>query len=193
MDDKKQARKRSILDAAERLFAEKGYEGSSIRDVARATGVADGTIYNYFANKEALLDELVRGLIERLGSRESLRIGFDDDSSRDAGSKDLETRVMERMRSLHEDYERIAAVLPVALGRPQLRRILQAAFVAPVTASIEGELAPREAPIEARVLVAASLGFQVLMLLGDEVTRSAWEDPAGLAKVWARFIRAAVG
>jgi TetR/AcrR family fatty acid metabolism transcriptional regulator len=44
-----------ILDAAVRVFAEKGYRGARVSDVAREAGVADGTIYLYFDNKDALL------------------------------------------------------------------------------------------------------------------------------------------
>ena len=44
-----------ILDAAIRVFAEKGFAGSRVADVARAAGVADGTIYLYFDSKDALL------------------------------------------------------------------------------------------------------------------------------------------
>ena len=44
-----------ILDAAIRVFAEKGFNAARISDVADAAGVADGTIYLYFKNKEDLL------------------------------------------------------------------------------------------------------------------------------------------
>src|SRR5262245_36917515 len=50
-DDK---RKR-ILRAAVKVFARKGYFAARVADVARHAGVADGTIYLYFASKEALL------------------------------------------------------------------------------------------------------------------------------------------
>ena len=49
-----------ILRAAVRVFAEKGYYRARVSDVAREAGVADGTIYIYFASKE----ELLRGLFE---------------------------------------------------------------------------------------------------------------------------------
>lgn len=44
-----------ILDSAIKVFAEKGFGGSRVSDVARAAGVADGTIYLYFDSKDALL------------------------------------------------------------------------------------------------------------------------------------------
>ncbi|MBK7974526.1 MAG: TetR/AcrR family transcriptional regulator [Deltaproteobacteria bacterium] len=47
-------RREEILDAATRVFAETGYAGTDLDVVARAVGVAKGTIYRYFASKEAL-------------------------------------------------------------------------------------------------------------------------------------------
>lgn len=44
-----------LLQAAERIFAEKGYEHATIRDIASRAGVADGTVYQYFRNKDDLL------------------------------------------------------------------------------------------------------------------------------------------
>jgi TetR/AcrR family fatty acid metabolism transcriptional regulator len=50
-----EARRRQILTAAIRVFAQKGYAAATIDDIARAARVAEGTIYNYFRSKEDLL------------------------------------------------------------------------------------------------------------------------------------------
>src|SRR5205823_1313353 len=44
-----------ILDAAVKVFAERGYFSSTVAEIARAAGVADGTIYLYFKSKDDLL------------------------------------------------------------------------------------------------------------------------------------------
>lgn len=65
-----QRTRQAILDAALQLFAEKGYFGTSLRDVARAVGVRESALYNYFAGKDALFEALLaahqHGKIERL-------------------------------------------------------------------------------------------------------------------------------
>ena len=49
------ARKEQLLAAAERVFAQKGFNQSTIAEIAREAGVSDATIYEYFPNKEELL------------------------------------------------------------------------------------------------------------------------------------------
>ncbi len=53
-----------ILDAAERLFMRHGYRKSSMDDVAREAGMAKGTVYSYYAGKEALF----LALMDRIGN-----------------------------------------------------------------------------------------------------------------------------
>src|SRR5437016_730234 len=59
-------RRAQILDAATKVFAARGFHRTTIRDVAKAAGIADGTIYNYFENKTALL----LGILNRLNETE---------------------------------------------------------------------------------------------------------------------------
>ncbi len=64
VDDKR----RRILDAALRTFAERGFHGTAVPEVAAAAGVGTGTLYRYFANKEALVNEVFRDAKTRLGA-----------------------------------------------------------------------------------------------------------------------------
>jgi AcrR family transcriptional regulator len=54
-----QRTRRALLDAALDLFAEKGFFGTSLRDVATAVGVRESAIYNYFPSKDALFEALI--------------------------------------------------------------------------------------------------------------------------------------
>lgn len=51
---KKRQTRKAIIDAAIRLFAEKGFEHTSMDELARAAGVGKGTIYGYFKTKEQI-------------------------------------------------------------------------------------------------------------------------------------------
>jgi TetR/AcrR family fatty acid metabolism transcriptional regulator len=54
-DDRKDDRRKQILKAAVKVFAEKGYHGCRISDVAEEAGVAYGLVYHYYGNKDGLL------------------------------------------------------------------------------------------------------------------------------------------
>jgi AcrR family transcriptional regulator len=54
-----QRTRQAILDAALALFAERGYFGTRLRDVASAVGVRESALYNYFPGKEALFEALL--------------------------------------------------------------------------------------------------------------------------------------
>jgi AcrR family transcriptional regulator len=57
---RKQARPGEILDAALKVFAEKGFAAARMEDIAGKAGVTKGTIYLYFESKEAVFKALVR-------------------------------------------------------------------------------------------------------------------------------------
>ena len=94
-DRERLARSRAILDAALDTFAEKGYEGSTLDEVAERAEFGKGTLYNYFpAGKEeilfALFDEVYDGVVEltnnyfahRGAGDEQTRIVFRDYTAR---------------------------------------------------------------------------------------------------------------
>lgn len=69
------ARRDAILAAALEEFSDRGFEATRLDDVARRAGIAKGTIYLYFRDKESLFQELIRtmltpivGTIETLGA-----------------------------------------------------------------------------------------------------------------------------
>jgi AcrR family transcriptional regulator len=57
---RKEARPGEIIDAALRLFADRGYAATKLEDVATAAGIGKGTIYLYFPTKEDLFRAVVR-------------------------------------------------------------------------------------------------------------------------------------
>jgi len=59
----KSATRKRILQAARRLFASQGFDAATTRDVAEAAGIASGTLFNYFASREALVAALANEAI----------------------------------------------------------------------------------------------------------------------------------
>ena len=83
----------SLTDVALRVFAERGYDGASMDDVARAAGITKASIYHHVSGKEALLE---RGLSRAL---DALFAILDEPRARDG-------RAVERLRHI---VERVAA------------------------------------------------------------------------------------
>jgi AcrR family transcriptional regulator len=52
-------RKDEIITAAWKCFAEKGYQGTTMRDIAKKLDLSTGVIYNYFKNKDEILDAIM--------------------------------------------------------------------------------------------------------------------------------------
>jgi AcrR family transcriptional regulator len=67
----KRATRDAVLEAARRLFADKGYEATSVREIAEDAGVGERTFYRYFDTKEALLDDELQRWIDAVA--EALR------------------------------------------------------------------------------------------------------------------------
>ena len=59
-----------ILDAASRLFGERGFDGTAVAEVLALAGVRSGSLYHFFASKEALAEAVVARCADRL--REAL-------------------------------------------------------------------------------------------------------------------------
>lgn len=74
-----------IGEAALRLFASKGYESTTISEVAREAGVSKGLIYNYFDSKEDMLKNLVNRIFDSMWNRfqwDDLEVMTDEDYKR---------------------------------------------------------------------------------------------------------------
>jgi AcrR family transcriptional regulator len=56
-------RRREIIDVAARLFAERGFHGTSMDDIARELGILKGSLYYWIESKEALLSEVLEGAL----------------------------------------------------------------------------------------------------------------------------------
>ena len=73
------AKRRQILDGARKLFMDLGFDGASMGEIARAAGVSKGTLYVYFADKNALFEAIVEQEVLEQG-----KAAFNFDLARDA-------------------------------------------------------------------------------------------------------------
>lgn len=66
--------KRRIFNTALKLFAEKGYDSTSIEEITAVSGVAKGTLYYHFSNKEEILDLLLNEGMKLLSNSIEIKI-----------------------------------------------------------------------------------------------------------------------
>jgi AcrR family transcriptional regulator len=59
----------AILSAARQVFSELGYGAATIRDIIRRTHLASGTFYNYFPDKESVLQAIIEEFTQRVRAR----------------------------------------------------------------------------------------------------------------------------
>lgn len=180
------ARRTQILDAATRVFARKGFNRATIRDVARDAGVADGTIYNYFANKT----DLLFGLLDRLNDTERRPASLAQVADTSLAGF-FRAYIRERVEALWSNVDLLRAVLPELLANPDLRVRYYDEVLAPTMAlgegaiqalALGGRLHDLDAALTTRVLAGSLLGLMVLQLLGDETLVARWREiPDALA------------
>ncbi|WP_022761713.1 TetR/AcrR family transcriptional regulator [Butyrivibrio sp. AD3002] len=71
-------RKNEILDVAEQLFAEKGYDNASTNDIIARIGIARGTLYHHFGSKEEILDAIIDRMTREGIARAAIIVGSKD-------------------------------------------------------------------------------------------------------------------
>jgi len=106
-----------IFNTAAALFAEKGYHGTSIQDLARVMGLQKGSLYHYFNSKEELLfrllDEYVTEALNKVEKICTLEIGPEEKlrqfmlfySSFYAGDRDRQVLLINDIDKLGESYK----------------------------------------------------------------------------------------
>ena len=93
-------RRRAILRAAEKLFADGRFDEVHMEDVARAAGVGKGTLYRYFADKESLYAGVVAAGFDALQARLRSQAGDGDPEARLERTVHAVTEFLGRNRSL---------------------------------------------------------------------------------------------
>jgi AcrR family transcriptional regulator len=166
----------AILDAAAAVFAERDFHRATIKNIAARAGVADGTVYNYFENKDALVVALLERFTTDAGTAPSLE-----------SNAHLETVVREATRARFQMLSPAAlqlfrAVLPEVIANERLRarfraRVLESGDAQPI---LEGLSALSGLPADAvrlnlKLEAALILGVVMLRLLEDKDLETQWE------------------
>jgi AcrR family transcriptional regulator len=161
---KKEQTRRAIEDAAFRLFAERGFQATTVADIADAADVAPRTFFAYFPSKEDVLfadfDATAEALAERLRGRPPGESTFDALRDWITGLlPDLEAdEDREALRHrLCSEYESIAAH----------ERHLMARFEAIIAESVAVDLGDQPTDVRPRMIAAAAIAALMAMRPDD--------------------------
>src|SRR5579875_3497920 len=154
---RKSDRRMQLLAAAERLFAERGFQAVRLEDIGAAAGVSGPAIYRHFPNKESLLVELLVGISTRLlaGAR-TVRKNSPDPAVALTGLVDFHLDFALGEPDLIRIQDRDLAQLPPAAER-QVRRA-QRQYVE-VWVGVLRDLHPELAESDARLKAHAVFGL----------------------------------
>jgi len=178
------ARREQILRAATRVFAEKGFNRATTREVAREAGISEGTIYNYFEDKDALL----MAIMDVLNETERRAEDFESGLVRDFEGF-VEAYLHHRMAVIWENREIFRVVMSEMLVNARLRERYMREVVGPTvkigeenfrTRVKQGKVRATDASLAVRVSAGAVFGLLVLGLLGDEEVGARWDEACGV-------------
>ena len=179
-----------ILKAAQRVFARRGYSGTTTRDLAQAAGVAEGTLFRHFESKKAILVQVAtEGWVEILTDLLT-------ELSEMASYKAIGQVMRRRMGNLTRNADMMRVCFMEAQFHPELREQIQGEVIAKMTDVAEaffqtamdrGIYRPMNPRVVARIFLGmfAIAGFSQ-STLGDEASspKSMQELAEGLTDIF---------
>lgn len=136
---RKAARPGEILDAALKIFAEKGFAGARMEDIAARAGVTKGTIYLYFPGKEDVFKTLVREMIGKALADAKKTLG-----SFPGGPRDRLLLLLRAVAAFMQSDSRLVALPKIIIAEsgnfPELARFWREEVIDKVVVLIEQAL-----------------------------------------------------
>jgi AcrR family transcriptional regulator len=136
------ARREQILETALGLFAERGFDATSTRQIAKEAGIAEGLIFHYFPTKASLLTAILEHRSEgRRGFRSELRPLLEGASGKPAAEV-LRAVASGWLATLRRDEEFVVVLFATAQTNPEVRQAWQG-LIREGTELLTGYLASR--------------------------------------------------
>jgi AcrR family transcriptional regulator len=171
-----------ILQAALRLFARKGYDGTTTRDLATAANVAEGTLFRHFVNKKAILIEVATsGWIEILTDLLT--------ELSEMGSYKAVAQVMRRrMLHMRENADLLRVCFIEAQFHPELRERIQSEVIAKMTDVAEAffETAMKKGiyrPINPKIVAQVFLGMFAIAGFSEQTILQPGASPQAIQEM----------
>lgn len=174
-----QARRKQIVEAAIVVISQQGFQRTTIKQIAHQAGIADGTIYNYFKNKDAIFF----AIMERMAEGEIGELAEAQEAQRPFASF-ITDYMHNRMQEMHRDFPLLKAVLPELMSNDQLQQLFNDELLPDGMAIAEnylselmaqGSLKTTDSDMLLRLFTAPIMGLLFLRLLGDKHVTEHWQ------------------
>ena len=177
-------RQRLILEAAAELFAEKGFHRATTREIAEASQVSEGTLYNYFENKDDFLLSILALITE---SQE--QTGWSDDALA-THPQIFFTRYLEEQKTFWDERQAMMqAIMSEILSNAELRHRYYQTMISPALKEFEkqlqfrkekGQIREVDISLTARLISGILMGLYILQAIGDPLIDKKWDSMAEL-------------
>jgi AcrR family transcriptional regulator len=186
-----QATRAHLIDVATRLFAERGYDGTSIEAVLTESGVSRGSLYHHFPGKDALFWAVLEGVAARVGQQMA-------EAERDAPDPvaALRTGTLAWIRLVASDQVVQQTVLidaPAVLGWQRWRELDEQASLGWIRAALTyaaeaGRIEQRHVDAFAHIVLAATNEVALMIARSDEPAAALSAGESAIAELLDRLL-----
>jgi AcrR family transcriptional regulator len=180
-EERRRRTEATILEAAQRLFAEVGFEKTTIRGVAAQAGIDPALVMQYYGNKEGLFAASARAFADRKRAVHAVR-------------EDLAAAALADLFAGFEDPEQARASIAVmrnCLTHDRAREVMRDQVMHDKQAQIAKTIGGPDAELRAGVLAAVMIGTTIARYL-IEIPSVAQASPADIERVLEPVLRALV-
>ena len=185
-----QATRAHLVDVATRLFAERGYDGTSIEAVLAEAGVSRGSLYHHFPGKDALFWAVLEGVAARVGQQLA-------DATRDAPDPvaALRAECLAWIRLADDQVVRQTALIdaPAVLGWERWRELDEQGSLRPIRAALEyaaeaGRIEPRHVDAFAHIVLATINEVALMIARADDPAAALTAGESAVAEFLDRLL-----
>lgn len=167
-DDLHQQRRKMILAAAATVFAQKGYQRATVKEIAEQAGISAGTIYLYFKDKRELLLRIAEALVRAMTQDLLIQVPRDNDPAF------LQQLLRERFITIDQNWAFFRVLAAEMWTDAALRSQYLSQVITPTVSAVEDYLRARIAegqvrPCNPQVVATALVGSVLIFAMLAEV------------------------
>jgi AcrR family transcriptional regulator len=188
-----QATRAHLIDVATRLFAERGYDGTSIEAVLTESGVSRGSLYHHFPGKDALFWAVLEGVAARVGQQLA---EVEGDAPDPVAALRAGTLAWIRLVASDQVIQQTVLIdAPAVLGWQRWRELDEQASLGWIRAALTyaaeaGSIEPRHVDAFAHIVLAATNEVALMIARSDEPAAALSAGESAIAELLDRLLGA---